>query len=190
MDASPDVVGDLARDVDAAVESSVEAAPTAAVAEVLTKFLRAGKIPERYRRAHPGLPVTTYMLHADAEGTFSIAVLVLRPGAKAPLHDHTTWTVWGTLEGRDRERQYERREASQEDSFPELAPISDRVLRAGEVSVVDLPPRDVHYVENVGDVPSVSVHVHGADLSRVDRNRYDPERRTVVPFVQSYDRDP
>ena len=47
---------------------------------------------------------------------------------------------------------------------------------------------DVHRVENVGAIPSVSVHVHGADISRQTRSRYDLERRAVIPFVQSYER--
>ena len=159
---------------------------TTQVGVTLRAFLARGALPEAFVKAHPGLPVTTYLLHAEPDGRFSIAVLVLRPGARAPLHDHRTWTVWGTIRGTDHEKQFERG-ASGEDDFPELRPISDRRVEVGEVSVVAMPPRDVHYVENVGNDVSVSVHVHGADLSRIERNRYDFERRTVFPFVQSYE---
>jgi 3-mercaptopropionate dioxygenase len=160
--------------------------PVERVSALLAELLRSDALPERLRRPHPGLPVTTYLLHASADGSVSIAALVLRPGARAPLHDHRTWTVWGTAVGQDRERQFRRSDVA-EDGFPDLEPISDRRIGPGEISVVGLPPRDVHLVENAGSEISVSVHVHGADLSRVERNRYDPERRIVVPFVQTYE---
>lgn len=179
------------RELAAGVARVVAAEPmpeavTGKVADALRAFLTQGVLPERFATAHPGLPVTTYLLHADPAGRFSIAVLVLRPGARAPLHDHRTWTVWGTIRGTDHEKQFERG-ANGEDDFPELRPIADRRMAVGEVSVVAMPPRDVHYVENAGTGVSVSVHVHGADLSRIERNRYDLERRTVLPFVQSYE---
>lgn len=182
-----DPVAALAADVSRALrEASDGAAPLPEIRDRLARFLAGAELPERFATPHPGLDVTTYLLHAEPDGSFSIAVLVLRPGKGAPLHDHRTWTVWGTLRGRDRERQFERRGADDE-TFPELVPIVDHPVAAGEVSIVGAPPRDVHVVENVGDAPSVSVHVHGADLSRITRNRYDVERRTVLPFVQSYE---
>lgn len=176
----------FARGVEQAVAASPDEPPIERVSALLGEFLRAGALPERFRRPHPGLPVTTYLLHAAADGRLSIAVLVLRKGARAPLHDHHTWTVWGTYAGHDRERQF-RRSKGASGEFPELEPISDRVIGPGDLSVVGLPPRDVHVVENAGDELSVSIHVHGADLSRVERNRYDLDHRTVIPFVQSYE---
>lgn len=180
----PDPVASLAADVAAAVRTA-ERVPLARIGERLRRFLADGKLPERFATPHPGLDVTTYLLHAAPDGSFSIAALVLRPGKGAPLHDHRTWTVWGTFRGRDRERQFERR--GEDGAFPELLPIADHEVPAGDVSIVGPPPRDVHVVENAGTSPSVSIHVHGADLSRISRNRYDVERRTVLPFVQSYE---
>jgi 3-mercaptopropionate dioxygenase len=182
-----DPVASFTSEIERAVAEARDGGPPIErVSELLVAFLRSGALPERLRRPVPGLPVTTYLLHAADDGSVSIAALVLRPGARAPLHDHRTWTVWGTAVGRDRERQYRRSDVAG-GGFPDLEPLSDRRIGPGEVSVVGLPPRDVHVVENAGSEISVSVHVHGADLSRVERNRYDPERRTVVPFVQTYE---
>jgi 3-mercaptopropionate dioxygenase len=178
----------LASDVDAALRTApAGTVPLEAIRERLARFLAAPALPERFQTPHPGLDVTTYLLHAAPDGSFSIAALVLRPGKGAPLHDHRTWTVWGTLRGRDRERQFERR--GEGETFPDLVPIVDHPVAAGAVSIVEAPPRDVHVVENAGDTPSVSIHVHGADLSQITRNRYDLERRSVLPFVQTYVRE-
>lgn len=186
-DDGADPVARFTDDVERAVAEAREGEPPVErVSALLAEFLRSGSLPERVRRPHPGLAVTTYLLHASEDGRVSIAALVLRPGARAPLHDHHTWTVWGTAAGRDRERQF-RRSVVTEGEFPELEPLSDRTIGPGDVSVVGLPPHDVHVVENAGTEISVSVHVHGADLSRIERNRYDPERRIVVPFVQTYE---
>lgn len=186
--ATPDgreAIAALAADLDAALRAAPKGTvPLSSIGDRLGRFLAEGSLPERFATPHPGLDVTTYLLHAAPDGSFSIAALVLRPGKGAPLHDHRTWTVWGTLRGRDRERQFERR--GEGEAFPELVPIVDHAVAAGAVSIVEAPPRDVHVVENAGDTPSVSIHVHGADLSQITRNRYDLERRSVLPFVQTY----
>ncbi|MGH7821178.1 MAG: hypothetical protein ACREQ9_15540, partial [Candidatus Binatia bacterium] len=131
---------------------------------------------------HPGLEVTTYLLHVADDGSFSIAALVIRPGGRTPIHDHRTWTVWATLRGEDRETRFLRKA----DASAELVPIGARTVRGNAVSLLQDAPEDIHRLENAGATPSVSIHVHGADMSRQVRNAYDERKRTVTPFVQSY----
>jgi predicted metal-dependent enzyme (double-stranded beta helix superfamily)/predicted methyltransferase len=176
----------------AAVDSTVKLRlsperTTAEVARALRGFLDAGRLDDRWRHPLPGVPITTYLLRAAADGSFSIAVLVIRPGGRTPLHDHRTWTVWGTLEGRDRETRYQRGRAAA-DGFPDLRVVGTRVLPDDGVAIVPLPPGDLHVVENLGEAPSISIHVHGADMSGLERSAYDLERRSVRSFVQSYER--
>ena len=51
--------------------------------------------------------------------------------------------------------------------------IEEAVLPRGAVYPL-LPPDDIHRIETVGDQPSYSLHVLGADLSRQHRHIYDP----------------
>jgi predicted metal-dependent enzyme (double-stranded beta helix superfamily) len=155
----------------------------ARVAEVLRRFLREGTLDEAVRTPHPGLDVTTYLLYVAPDGSFSIASLVIRPGARTPIHDHQTWTVWGTMVGADRETRYEARGAG---PVPDLIPVGTRTLPDSGVSLIPGPPQDIHRLENVGSEPSVSIHIHGADMSRQTRNAYDERKKTVTQFVQSY----
>jgi predicted metal-dependent enzyme (double-stranded beta helix superfamily) len=180
-------LGELVRGVSAAVRGGGgDAAVMARVAPALERFLAAGELDPRAAVPHPGLDVTTVLLHAAADGGFSIAALVIRPGAATPIHDHGTWTVWGTLRGDERETRF-RRTPGQGSGFPDLVPDEARSVAVGRVSLIPGPPGDIHRLDNVGATPSVSIHVHGADLSRRSRNAYDPKKRAVIPFVQSYE---
>jgi len=174
-------IAELAGDVERALATSGdESQRLGRVEEALAAVLARGT-PDPSWTPHPGLDVTTYMLHADE--SFSIAVLVIRPGASTPVHDHGTWTVWGTLSGKDRETRFALRTV---DTFPDPVAVAERVLSKGDMSRIPGPPDDLHRLENVGDGPSVSIHVHGADMRRQARHAYDLERRRVTSFVQSY----
>jgi predicted metal-dependent enzyme (double-stranded beta helix superfamily)/ubiquinone/menaquinone biosynthesis C-methylase UbiE len=157
------------------------------VAALLSDYLQRDRLEERFRRPNPALPVTTYLLHADPQGQFSIAALVFQPHARTTVHDHQSWVVWGTLRGAERETRY-RREDRPGASFPLLTPAWTRVFYAGEVSFIDPPPQDIHDVANTGDDVSVSLHVHATDISKQARNSYDTKHRVVRSFVQSYER--
>jgi predicted metal-dependent enzyme (double-stranded beta helix superfamily) len=178
----------FARDVSAAVHAGGgEGRTLERVAAAVTHFLRDGALDDRYQQPHPGLEVTTYLARLAPDASFSIAVLVLRPGARTPVHDHHTWTVWGTLRGHEHEVRYTR-STVKDGEFPALQVVAEHTLPEDGVSVIPSPPGDVHRVENVGTIPSVSIHVHGADISTQTRSRYDLERHAVIPFVQSYER--
>lgn len=177
-------VEELARAVAVAVgEGGNETEKMRGVAKALERFLDGGTIEEAATTPHPGLDVTTVLLYAAPDGSFSIAALVIRPGARTPIHDHGTWTVWGTLRGEDRETRFELRAGG---APTELVPVATQTLTGTRLSLLAGAPRDIHRLENVGATPSISIHVHGADMTRQTRNAYDEKRRTVTPFVQSY----
>jgi predicted metal-dependent enzyme (double-stranded beta helix superfamily)/predicted methyltransferase len=156
------------------------------VAALLSQYLQGQTLEARFQRPNPALPVTTYLLHADPEGRFSIAALVFQPHSRTTVHDHQSWVVWGTYIGEERETRYRRTELAG-DKFPRLVPAWSQVFAAGGVSFIDPPPADIHDVENVGDSVSVSLHVHATDIAKQARNSYDLKRRIVKSFVQSYE---
>src|SRR5215212_10457498 len=61
--------------------------------EILTPDLRLGS-PEK---------AAGQTLHVEPDGSFSITAVVWRPGQITPIHDHTTWCVFGVLEGVEHE---------------------------------------------------------------------------------------
>jgi 3-mercaptopropionate dioxygenase len=119
--------------------------------DVLTADQRLGD-PDRYR---------THLLYAEADGSFSIVALVLRPGQETPIHDHVTWCVFGVIQGVEYEELFIHNE---EDSY--LVSKGSNTNAKGEVSGF-APPGDIHRVRNTRDCTAISIHVYGTDISRL-----------------------
>lgn len=119
--------------------------------EILTAAERAGD-PDCYR---------SHVLHTEPDGSFSVLALVWRPGQITPIHDHVTWCVFGVIQGAEYEELYA------------LTPDAQRLALVGrsqnDVGVVSgfAPPGDIHRVRNHGDGVAISVHVYGADITRL-----------------------
>jgi 3-mercaptopropionate dioxygenase len=122
---------------------------------ILTPEQRAGS-PDGYR-SHP--------LYVEPDGSFSIIGLVWRPGQLTRIHDHTTWCVFGVIQGVEHEELFD----------ADLNPLGRSDNQTGDVSGF-APPGDIHRVHNTGDETAISIHVYGTDVSRVGssaRRYYD-----------------
>jgi 3-mercaptopropionate dioxygenase len=108
--------------------------------------------PDRYQ---------THLLHAEPGGSFSIAAMVWRPGQVTPIHDHVSWCVTGVLQGTEYEEIFTPGPGG---TF--LTEVARRQNAPGTVAGF-APPGDIHRVRNSGAGVAVSMHVYGADLSRL-----------------------
>jgi len=110
----------------------------------------------------------THLVHAEPDGSFSIVVMVWRPGQQTPIHDHVTWCCTAVLQGTEYEEVYALR-------GDHLEIVGRNANPVGTVSGF-APPGDVHRVTNIGDSVAVSMHVYGTDITRVGssvRRTYD-----------------
>jgi 3-mercaptopropionate dioxygenase len=119
--------------------------------DILTSAERAGR-PDGY---------VTHLLHTEPDGSFSVCALVWRPGQVTPVHDHVTWCVFGVLQGTEYEELYALR-----DGGTWLEEVGRNAASAGEVSGF-APPGDIHRVRNTGAGIAISLHVYGADITRL-----------------------
>jgi 3-mercaptopropionate dioxygenase len=129
-------------------------------ADILTAAERAGD-PAGYR---------CHLLHVEPDGSFSVTAMVWRPGQVTPIHDHVTWCVFGVVQGIEYEELY----ALSADGR-HLEEVGRSHNARGEVSGF-APPGDIHRVRNVGDDVAISLHVYGADITRLGssvRREYD-----------------
>ena len=117
---------------------------------ILTADQRYGD-PEKY---------SCHLLHAEADGSFSVVALVWRPGQTTPIHDHIAWCTFGVIQGTEQETRY----LVRDDGWLEVAGTS--VNAAGEVASLT-PPGDIHQVHNGGAQTAISLHIYGTDVSRV-----------------------
>jgi 3-mercaptopropionate dioxygenase len=122
-----------------------------------------------------------YLLHADSQERFSVVSFVWGPGQKSPIHDHTVWGIVGVLRGAELEQRYSR---TSEGRFVEEGKPSR--LEQGEVTAVSPAIGDFHRVANaLGDRPSTSIHVYGANIGAVRRSMYELDG-TSKTFVSGY----
>ncbi len=129
-------------------------------ADILTGAERAGD-PDGYQ---------CHVLHVEPDGSFSVTALVWRPGQVTPIHDHVTWCVFGVVQGVEYEELYA---LSADGRY--LTEVGRSHNNQGDVSGF-APPGDIHRVRNIGTDIAVSVHVYGADITRLGssvRRTYD-----------------
>jgi predicted metal-dependent enzyme (double-stranded beta helix superfamily) len=96
----------------------------------------------------------THLVHAEPDGSFSVAAMVWRPGQQTPVHDHVTWCVTGVIQGMEYEEIFD----------AALNPVAKRQNPPGTVCGF-APPGDIHRVRNCGTGVAVSMHIYGADLT-------------------------
>jgi len=103
----------------------------------------------------------SHLLYAEPDGSFSISAMVWMPGQQTMIHDHVAWCVTGVLQGREYEEVF-----ALTDDARALRLAARNVNPAGAVSGF-APPGDIHRVRNTGDTVAISMHVYGADISRL-----------------------
>lgn len=128
-------------------------APHLGTSDLLTPTQQEGD-PERYRQ---------HILHAESDGSFSVVALVWLPGQETCIHDHVSWCVAGVHQGEESERRFR--------LAPGIGPArlvatEDVVNGQGDVCGF-APPGDIHKVRNSCSTKAISVHVYGADVSRL-----------------------
>ena len=120
----------------------------------------AAVLPASWRRGDP-TGYQSHLLYAEPDGSFSISAMVWMPGQQTMIHDHVAWCVTGVLQGREYEEVF-----ALADGGRVLMLAARNVNPAGAVSGF-APPGDIHRVRNTGDTVAISMHVYGADISRL-----------------------
>jgi 3-mercaptopropionate dioxygenase len=117
-------------------------------------------LPAPLRRGDPA-GYQSHLLYAEPDGTFSISAMVWLPGQQTMIHDHVAWCVTGVLQGSEYEEIF-----ALADGGRALRLAARNVNLPGTVSGF-APPGDIHRVRNTGDTVAISMHVYGADISRL-----------------------
>ena len=135
-------------------------------AELVAGVLRAALpdpaalLPAASRRGNPAC-YQSHLLYAEPDGSFSVSAMVWLPGQQTAIHDHVAWCVTGVLQGREYEEVL-----ALADGGRALEIVARNLNPAGAVSGF-APPGDIHRVRNTGDEVAISMHVYGADISRL-----------------------
>ena len=117
-------------------------------------------LPVPLRRGDPA-GYQGHLLYTEPDGTFSISAMVWLPGQQTTIHDHVAWCVTAVLQGHEYEEIF-----ALADGGRTLRLAGRNVNPPGTVSGF-APPGDIHRVRNTGDTVAISMHVYGADISRL-----------------------
>ena len=133
-------------------------------------------LPARYAQPHPER-YQQYLLHCDPLERFSVVSFVWGPGQSTPVHDHTVWGMVGVMRGAEVCEEFD----------SSLAPCGKHQLPVGAVDLVSPRVGDIHRVSNASaDQVSLSIHVYGANIGKVQRHAWDPVSGARKAFVSGY----
>jgi 3-mercaptopropionate dioxygenase len=138
--------------------------------------------------AQYALPVAdryqSYALYIDPLARYSVISFVWAPGQGTPVHNHTVWGLVGMMRGAER---------CEEFPVPgtgDMACTHAHDLVCGAVDRVSPAIGDWHKVSNaLNDAPTISIHVYGADIGRVQRSFWDFTTQQVKPMISGYSND-
>ncbi|WP_102225311.1 cysteine dioxygenase family protein [Acidimangrovimonas sediminis] len=141
-------------------------------------------LPEAFTRPHPEY-YQQYLLHCDPLERFSVVSFVWGPGQKTPIHNHTVWGMIGMLRGAEISTRF----APPEEGAP-MAALGDDRLDPGDIDLVSPDLGDYHQVRNAfDDRVSISIHVYGSNIGRVQRQVFDGATGTAKSFVSGFSAD-
>lgn len=75
---------------------------------------------------------------------YSIAVAEIAAGSKIPTHNHGTWEIVAPYRGSIQYTAYKSSTDPDRPGHAELEVLEERILTAGDISVVPPPPGDIH----------------------------------------------
>lgn len=137
-------------------------------------------LDNEFAQAHPH-HYQQYLLYLDPLERFSVVSFVWGPAQATPIHDHTVWGLVGVLRGAESCQPYSKM------SDGRWVPAGLELnLWAGDVELISPKKGDVHRVWNASaSEVSISIHVYGANIGRVQRHVYEPNG-VKKPFVSGY----
>jgi 3-mercaptopropionate dioxygenase len=153
-----------------------------------------GWLPDKFAqpdfKSGMGGGIGQYALYRAENGSLCLFSLVIPPKSRTPVHDHLAWGLVGIYRGQQDETIYRRLDDGTEEGKATLAIQQQQRLSAGEFYTLLPPQDDIHYVETVSEIPSISIHLLANDTACVWRHRFQPEHGTVAAFRSGYSNAP
>lgn len=124
-----------------------------------------------------GIGIT--VLHEEPDHTLLVETIVWAPGKGVLPHDHQTWGCVVGLDGTERNVIWKREDDGATPGHAKLTPAHRSDVGKGQTIV--FMPDDIHSVQNLGETPTMSLHIYGKSLAHVSRSEFDPDASVVRP---------
>lgn len=176
------------RDFAAACQAAVDAGGDvqSEIARLTGDFAASWRMPDlRYMQLQPDADYASYLLYLSPASDLSIVLDIFMAGQAAVTHNHLSWGVFTCLEGTELERYY--------DAPADLssAPVEkgSRLRPPGIVTLAAPEINAFHQVECAEGDRSVSLHLYGSDIGRIERHQWDGTEGRYRSFVGGYSND-
>ncbi|MBS7742604.1 MULTISPECIES: cysteine dioxygenase family protein [unclassified Chelatococcus] len=154
-----------------------------AVAKLTADFAPGWRMPDaRYMQLQPAAPYASYLLYLSPESNLSIVLDIFMAGQAAVTHNHLSWGVFTCLEGTERERLYD----APTDLSAAPREVSSRLRPPGVVTLAAPERNAFHQVECAEGERSVSLHLYGSDIGRIERQLWDADAQRYRQFTGGY----
>ncbi|MGE5200734.1 MAG: hypothetical protein ACM3O6_01600 [Acidobacteriota bacterium] len=111
------------------------------------------------------------------DGQLVITLDQFPKGKRIPPHDHGVWEALAIYRGSVQHTVYERKDDGSKEGYADLAMVEDRVLKAGDISMVAMPA-EIHGFTALAD-DTYSLTVVGGHY-KAERHYFKPEEKTCV----------
>ena len=159
-------VDELIRRLDEAVAARDDEARCQNVKQVLIDVVKSGEsfvepaflqpAPDRYARR---------LMHRDPQDRYTVLAMVWDKGQGTPLHDHAgTWCVECVYRGRIEVTSFSVHGGDPETGVVRFEQETVVLAGPGEAGAL-IPPFEYHKIRNPDDVPAVTIHVYGGEMT-------------------------
>jgi len=128
-----------------------------------------------FAKTHPEY-YQQYLLYLDPQARFCVVSFVWGPRQETPIHNHTVWGLLGQLRGQEISTNYDNN----------LNAISKSTLNPGDIEAVSPSIGDIHKVRNGHNGTSISIHVYGADIGKIERSSFYLDTGKHKDFISGY----
>lgn len=125
-----------------------------------------------------------YLIYRSFSPELSLMAMVVPFGVATPVHDHLAWGLVGVYQGQQKEKVYSPNVTSSSKQSLILKEVNS--LRRGDVSIILPPENDIHMIETISEIPSVSLHLLGTDIGCKIRHTYDLANGAIQNFQSGY----
>lgn len=141
-------------------------------------------IPEEFR--HPSGKGRrpqhgSYLLHRGPG--LLVSAVVWGAGDHVDPHDHHTWGMIGVVDNGIEETRFRLLDGHALEGVAKLEKQRTAFLKPGQVSLLVPETDEIHQMDNVGDRPTVEIHVYGTDLVGLQRCQYEPGTGRIKRLV-------
>lgn len=127
--------------------------------------------------AEQGFGIT--ILHEEEDDGFLLETVCWAPGRGVAPHDHQTWGVVMGLAGEELNIDWVRTDDGSVAGRADLEEGARTLVTRGTVKT--FRPNDIHSIHNGSETPSLSLHLYGRSLAKIDRSEFSPLAGTVAP---------